>query len=397
MSTSYTPDFQAQDANSLAQVRFYTALDPYYYTVDNRPLQDLDSNIRAIGTGGSDAGRRASLINALNMSMLMTDQYYIPTNLTGNPRSIAGLKVSVAGANVVQIGQGCVMQMNYISDSQQTPVMKMAMLTAPVSFNIPSPAGAGQEITYTIEGQFVTLGSPAAMAGSAVPYLDPNNPYLPSTLANGELRLSLVSGTAAAQGSSVPPPVTPGHFPIYTLLLYSGGTSPFVNIHPQGPYRKPNIIRAIPTVGSGDPNITMNAIGQVNMAKGTGSMAKFTPTKSLKDLDPYRPIQVQFVFSTSDSNANIGFSLGMFQYQSGLSYLAGSIANLSNYIMTANGQNLTVSPTYPIPNSAFCTYLPDGTWGVNVSEVYFGVSRSTVPQDTSSNPVQLYELIISQV
>lgn len=38
----------------LVDVQFYTALDPYYYIVDNRPLVDLDNNIRLVAAA-SDA------------------------------------------------------------------------------------------------------------------------------------------------------------------------------------------------------------------------------------------------------------------------------------------------------------------------------------------------------
>lgn len=50
--------------DSLVNVNFYTALDPYYYTVDNRPLNDLDTNIRTIATAADvSAGesKRAAL------------------------------------------------------------------------------------------------------------------------------------------------------------------------------------------------------------------------------------------------------------------------------------------------------------------------------------------------
>lgn len=45
-------DTQVLDA--LKDVQFYTALDPYYYIVDNRPLNDLDHNIRLVAAA-SDA------------------------------------------------------------------------------------------------------------------------------------------------------------------------------------------------------------------------------------------------------------------------------------------------------------------------------------------------------
>lgn len=43
----------------LKDVQFYTALDPYYYIVDNRPLGDLDHNIRLVAAA-SDASAGSS-------------------------------------------------------------------------------------------------------------------------------------------------------------------------------------------------------------------------------------------------------------------------------------------------------------------------------------------------
>lgn len=48
----------------LVDVQFYTALDPYYYVVDNRPLQNLDTNIRLVAAA-SDAAAGGSNRSAL--------------------------------------------------------------------------------------------------------------------------------------------------------------------------------------------------------------------------------------------------------------------------------------------------------------------------------------------
>lgn len=58
---------QTNVVSELVDVQFYTALDPYYYTVDNRPLNDLDENIRKVAAA-SDASAgsadRAALATA---------------------------------------------------------------------------------------------------------------------------------------------------------------------------------------------------------------------------------------------------------------------------------------------------------------------------------------------
>lgn len=66
-------------ASKLTAVRFYTPLDPYYYTVDNRPLQDLHQNMLTICneldlvTGGAD--RSALGAAATAMSIIGLDQF----------------------------------------------------------------------------------------------------------------------------------------------------------------------------------------------------------------------------------------------------------------------------------------------------------------------------------
>lgn len=53
-----------QVVNDLVDVQFYTALDPYYYVVDNRPLKNLDDNIRLVAAA-SDAAAGGSNRSAL--------------------------------------------------------------------------------------------------------------------------------------------------------------------------------------------------------------------------------------------------------------------------------------------------------------------------------------------
>lgn len=53
--------------DELVDVQFYTPLDAYYYTVDNRPLNDLDENIRIIAAAtdaSAGSARRAALSTA---------------------------------------------------------------------------------------------------------------------------------------------------------------------------------------------------------------------------------------------------------------------------------------------------------------------------------------------
>ena len=58
---------QSNIVDELVDVQFYTPLDAYYYTVDNRPLNDLDENIRLVAAASdasSGSAGRAALATA---------------------------------------------------------------------------------------------------------------------------------------------------------------------------------------------------------------------------------------------------------------------------------------------------------------------------------------------
>lgn len=63
----------AKVVQDLVDVQFYTAKDPYYYTIDNRPLQDLDTNIRKVA-GASDASSGSAERAALAAATLAYSQ-----------------------------------------------------------------------------------------------------------------------------------------------------------------------------------------------------------------------------------------------------------------------------------------------------------------------------------
>lgn len=73
---------------NLEDVQFYTALDPYYYIVDNRPLENLDNNIRLVAAASDasagSADRAALSGSSLAYSMLgfggVTNKTDDPTN-----------------------------------------------------------------------------------------------------------------------------------------------------------------------------------------------------------------------------------------------------------------------------------------------------------------------------
>lgn len=70
--------------NQLADVRFYGPLDPYYYTVDNRPLTDLDNNIRLLASA-TDASAGSAERAALGVATAAYSQLGYGKIVGGDP------------------------------------------------------------------------------------------------------------------------------------------------------------------------------------------------------------------------------------------------------------------------------------------------------------------------
>lgn len=148
-------------SEDLVDVQFYTALDPYYYLVDNRPLEDLDYNIRLIAessdsaAGGAD---RAALGGAsLGYSMLgfggTTDPnpgsgngpYYVDRGMYSGATTIVGLEIFFNhGFAVIKTDGGIIGGRPY-----ELPALAVHDTITKLTL---TPGAAGQ--TYLIQGQW---------------------------------------------------------------------------------------------------------------------------------------------------------------------------------------------------------------------------------------------------
>lgn len=130
---------------TLRQVRFYTPLDPYYYTADNRPLEDLAARdlelARAVDlvTGGSE---RASMAAASIGQALIGRNAYAGTYL-------------LAGGLVVRFNYGFAIKefTDQVNPSLLYP--KMAVHDAVTSFTeITAATTPGRAIKYLVQAKF---------------------------------------------------------------------------------------------------------------------------------------------------------------------------------------------------------------------------------------------------
>ena len=61
--------FGLRVTESLVPIRFHTSLDPYYYTVDNRPLEDINDSLLIIASAADESAggsERSSLAAAMS-------------------------------------------------------------------------------------------------------------------------------------------------------------------------------------------------------------------------------------------------------------------------------------------------------------------------------------------
>lgn len=393
-----TPNFTAQDASQLTTVRVYTEFDPYTFAVDNRPIGDLDLNIKAVATGSADAGRRAVLLTQLALNNLTAGILPVVT-----PGYFTGLQVSNPSTNNVSIGAGAWLIKDGINVGNATSVVKQAMLLAPVSFSLTTAVAAltvGQSVNFLIQVKFQYLDG-TTMGSSALPFVDATNAYLPGTLQVGELIVSIKTGAAATTGSQTTPAADAGYTPLYALTSAYGSTAPTVALAPGSPVTNKivhTIVPAYPVTGSAS-TVTINGnILPLFQESGTQSIIANIPLAATT-LNPYAPIKLNLSFASTVANNNVAFRM---------TYLALGDSNLTSASATtgtlealaASGTIASVvtrtTSTAVIPVSAFADYS-NSVWSVTKKKLLVLLTR--VPGDaldTNTGDVTLIEAVATQ-
>lgn len=240
-----TPTFNAA-AGSFTDVRLYTELDPYYYTIDNRPLQDIVGNVGSTGSA-SDAARRAVLIEALSTSSMFS-------GIFGSSKKVLGLRANATTATTLTVDPGAMVVPGNISAGDTRQVLRVGASPLPVVLNCPAPVTLGREFTYIVQTQFNDFTGVLTY-----PNYDGANTFLPSTLLNGYLSVNIIVGAEANIGASVAPTVTPGWDPLYVVVSAAGAPLPVLTLSASSPTRT-NTIAAeeqwiTPTLTNGWSNV----------------------------------------------------------------------------------------------------------------------------------------------
>lgn len=218
-----TPTFNPT-AEAFDDVRLYTELDPYYYTIDNRPLQDIVGNVTSLGSS-SDAARRAVLIEALSSSSVLS-------GLFGSTKKVAGLRAAATTASTLTVDPGVMVLPGDISAGDTRQVLRVGASPLPTVLNCPAPVTLGREYTYLVQVKFNDFTGVLTY-----PNYDGANEFLPSTLLNGYLTVNIIVGAEANIGASVAPTVTPGFDALYTVVSAAGAPLPVLSLNAASPAR----------------------------------------------------------------------------------------------------------------------------------------------------------------
>lgn len=397
-----TPGFVAQDQNSLTQVRYYTPFDPYYFSVDNRPLQDLSTNIGIISSGGGDSARRAVLLTQLALSSVFQD-LFSTSNTNG---LISGLTVSYPGANTLQVNPGALYKTQTLSETEGTPVIKQGLVLAAQQFTVVQPSTGGHSINYLIQGRYKDLTA-VNMPSSTLPYLDENNPFLACLLLNGELELQLKNGSSAPTGSQSTPTPDPGWTPLYVATFTFGQPNPTIAISTSGPsikgLNRDADMKALATDGAtlttiaGVPTLTLAEA----TSQGVSLSIPLINSRSDNGLfpNPYMPIKLKLVYSSNATGGNFAIRVkyaGLASGDSTAGSLTNSLVESVPMNVAANSINSYSTSIAVIPPSVF-SGISSGLWSVTKQRLSVVLERvPSDPADTATGNMFLHDVIVYQ-
>lgn len=257
-------------ASKLTPVRFYTPLDPYYYTVDNRPLQDVHQNILTVCneldlvTGGAD--RSALGAAAAAMSIIGVDQFAGLLSFPGGLRLKFNFGYMVQGANI----------------DAQDPEFKIPVLGVhdkPTTFsNIQASSTPGRRIKYLVQAR---LDEPT------------ENDRVPSNNSLIKVCRLSIKNTAEYVETSTEPGLAPdsGQIPVLSFTLAYGQTSlaatnvkllnmkdmnKLIQIGTQGPIALSDArlqrVRHEVSLAKGDQVINVAAVAGLDLSLGKDSL-----------------------------------------------------------------------------------------------------------------------------
>lgn len=372
-----TSPFVAQTQESLTPIRYYTDKDPYFYTVDNRPLQDIEANLVKISGQGADSARRASLIAQLNVANALRSLFS-----TASPVGfVDGLEVSLIGDSL-QIGPGSLYSLSATNTDIGTPIVKQALNPSVMSFTLTDPTvglGNAKDYLVQVKAQDVTA---AVMDTSRIPFLDATNTLLDCLLLNKELVIQIKEGATANLGSQVTPTVDAGFIPLYVVTYTGTLSSTTVRLHSSGPDARRGKLST--------------ALSAPATLAGTGSTTLTVPvTLSGANFNPYLPVKVKMLYSVDAPNNAAVVRLNYVALGQGTSVSAASTDTATDTVAmpaTADVLYEMTTSAAQVPNTALSGFVSN-KWAINKLQLKLTLERlGSDVADTTDGVITVYEV-----
>lgn len=196
----------------LADIRYFSALDPYNWQVDNRPLSDLEDSINTLASG-LESAINASKLNALVAGLIhqtivgrarSTGYAFQPSNLVWRiERSITNGWITDDGKEVATIAVQVTPQ-NFVFSAPSAGQKKLILIKA--IYEVPNDT----DLPYYDETQ--TLDAASTGFNSLVSKV-------------GVATLSVVTNTVALADPDNYPSTSPGEIPLFHIRIDAGDTS----------------------------------------------------------------------------------------------------------------------------------------------------------------------------
>lgn len=396
-----TPVFVPSPSTSGAlgtPIRFYTALDPYHYTVDNRPLSDIESNFFSIGTQGVDAARRAGLMAQMSYGEFLKDRLKIGPSGT----YAEGFNVDF-NTGTLTISEGSLFIEDSLYTGSSLRTVKQAILPAPSQFTVAAAATGGNSIDYLIQVKF---DYPTVSVSSPNPYFDSTNNYLPSSLLVGNVLISMKTGTQAATGSQVTPSPDAGYIGLYAVTFANGQSAPNVIKMASGAptIRSSKIpIRFVDNVfgfGPGASSTNLNGAVLPLFVNGSTTGISFSISMAEADINPYLPLKLKITSSGSASGGNVRWQLDSSKVIAGTAIISpttlGSVSAAVSGTTNLPTRYTDAGAALAAPTDYFSGYVSN-RWSVTPDVLMFRLSRFGADgADTHTGDITVYNIDVFQ-